>query len=83
MYEYKEFMKDPFLIIKQIYEHIAEDLDEETMIKMDNYLNSHPQHSSGYHSYNLREYNLTEDMIADACKTYIDFMKSNGVNDVI
>jgi len=65
---YKDIVANPFECVQKVYEQFGLEFTEEYATKMRQYLTDNPQGKHGKHSYNLKSYGLTDQIVNDAFK---------------
>lgn len=70
--QYRALVADPIDIIRQIYDHFDFHFNAGVEERMRAYMADHPANKLGVHEYKPADFGLTENMIHQRCKHYID-----------
>lgn len=73
--DFKDLINNPIETTKSVYNKLGAKMDEKTIEKMTNYLNSHKKSKSK--SFDLKDYGLTKEIINENFKEYVDYFKVN------
>tara|TARA_R110002073_G_scaffold86941_4_gene206542 strand:- start:798 stop:1964 length:1167 start_codon:yes stop_codon:yes gene_type:complete len=68
----REFVDQPLAIVKKVYAAFGLALSEESQAAMQAHIDANPKGKHGKHEYNLAEYGLTQELIADRFSFYTD-----------
>jgi hypothetical protein len=68
---YQDLLADPIATVSQLYDYFDYDLNSETLVQMQQWLNDNPQHKHGKHSYTLEAFGLSPALIDEQFNDYI------------
>jgi hypothetical protein len=73
---YRDLIKDPVGVIRQIYEHFGYPFSEEFKARIVKWLDENPKEKHGIHRYSLEEFGLTPDRVT---KDFAAYCREFGV----
>jgi hypothetical protein len=68
---YATLVKDPFDVVEQLYAAARIDLTAQTRRRMQTWLDDHPQHQAGKHTYSLDDYGLDRTTVEARFEEYL------------
>ena len=68
----REFVDQPLAVVEKVYAAFGLALGEESQAAMQAHIDANPKGKHGKHEYNLAEYGLTQELIADRFAFYTD-----------
>jgi hypothetical protein len=69
---FDEFVADPMAVARRIYDHFELPMPDEALQAMRHYVEQNPKGKHGAHSYDLERYGLSEDIVQERLREYID-----------
>jgi hypothetical protein len=80
--QFREFMADPFVTIRQIYEQLGLELEPEAEKRMRNFLADNPQDKHGVHTYTFADTGLDEGLLREKSRRYQEYfdVPSESIN---
>ncbi|CAF2643266.1 unnamed protein product [Rotaria sp. Silwood2] len=75
---YENLMRQPIVIVREIYQHFGLNWSDEFETNMQNWLRENPQGKQGRHTYNLSQFNLTAEDIAMRYADYINMFLASA-----
>ena len=69
--DYRRLVKEPFGVVKEIYDHFDYELSPEALDAMTRWHANNPQHKHGVHQYSLEQFGLTAEQVDRRFARYV------------
>jgi len=69
---FADLVKDPMKVVRRIYDRFSLPLDDNTVARMQQFLEQNKRHTHGVHKYTLEQFGLNEAMIEERFGDYIE-----------